>query len=89
MFINENDLQRKRSRAQQPPHSWHAVSVVAPENCCEAAKACAGKLFLTAEAPRLPLQGCTMEYCDCRYRHFKDRRTQLRHAPQERRSAQP
>lgn len=34
--------------------------------------------FLSREAPRLPLAGCTMKYCRCRYVHYKDRRQRER-----------
>jgi len=30
--------------------------------------------FLSSEAPLLPLAGCTVESCQCRYVHYEDRR---------------
>ncbi len=64
--------------AQQRPNAWRAVSVVATEKCCQAAKECVGKRYLTAEVPRLPLQGCTQTHCECKYRHYNDRRVKPR-----------
>lgn len=34
--------------------------------------------FLWNEAPQLPLPGCTLERCRCRYVHYRDRREQDR-----------
>ena len=53
---------------------WHAVSITGPSNACAAAQACKGKRYLSSEAPRLPLEGCDAARCECRYRHFADRR---------------
>lgn len=36
------------------------------------------KRFLLREAPLLPLAGCTMKYCKCRYIHYEDRRQRER-----------
>jgi hypothetical protein len=54
--------------------------IVAPAKACQAALACKGKRFLSSEAPRLPLKQCDAARCDCRYRHFPDRRGEPRRA---------
>jgi hypothetical protein len=59
---------------------WHAVTIVAPSRACEAALACKGTRFLSSEAPRLPLKECNAARCDCKYRHFSDRRGEPRRA---------
>ena len=59
---------------------YHAVSVQSPLNTCDAAKELAGKRFLAAEAPPLPLKGCKLATCTCRYVHHDDRRKSLRRA---------
>jgi len=41
---------------------------------CDAAQACKGKRFLSIDAPRLPLAGCDVRRCECKYRHYDDRR---------------
>ena len=76
-----NKVQRK-SR-----HRWHAVTIIGPAVVCKAAQACKGKRYLSPEAPRLPLAGCDAEECNCRYRHFADRRGGPRRA--EERGAAP
>ncbi|MFO1466213.1 MAG: hypothetical protein U1F35_07230 [Steroidobacteraceae bacterium] len=60
---------------------WHAVSVIADGSACQAALALVDTRFLSAEAPRLPLDGCTkVGGCRCRYRHYPDRRVGPRRA---------
>jgi hypothetical protein len=61
-------------------YRWHAVTIVAPAKACEAALACKGKRFLSSEAPRLPLKQCDAARCNCKYRHFPDRRGEPRRA---------
>jgi hypothetical protein len=53
---------------------WHAVTIAAPASACAAAQACKGKRYLSREAPRLPLAQCDTSKCECKYRHFPDRR---------------
>ena len=59
------------------PSRWYAVSVVPGEECCKLVKMHLGTRWLSSEAPRLPVPGCDAMYCDCRYRHFDDRRTNV------------
>jgi len=68
------------SRAPQPaqaPNPWHAVSIQGGEGGrCEAARALAGRRFLSGDAPALPLPDCDRpDTCHCRYRKHGDRRT--------------
>ena len=60
-----------RRGSSQP---WHAGTIAAPASACEAAQACKGKRYLSREAPRLPLADCDTTQCECKYRHFPDRR---------------
>lgn len=53
---------------------WHAVTIAAPGSACPAAQACKGKRYLSRDAPRLPLAECGSTQCECKYRHFPDRR---------------
>jgi len=65
--------------ARAPPQSWHAVKVVGKGKACFAAEALCNKRFLSNEAPRLPLPGCSFPWrCDCIYLHYSDRRKDLR-----------
>jgi hypothetical protein len=55
-------------------HPHEAVSIASYKECCTAAKQIAGQLFLSSEAPRLPLESCTSKACHCVYMHHSDRR---------------
>jgi len=72
----ERTLQERNQR--QARNRWHSVVVAGPANVCAAALACKGKRFLSSEAPRLPLEGCDAARCECRYRHYNDRRGEPR-----------
>ena len=63
------------SRTETEDTRYHAVSIRYGNDACSAAKSVAGQRFLAVEAPRLPLQGCDAEVCECRFMHFKDRRS--------------
>ena len=55
--------------------TYHAVSIKFDQNACEAAKEMGGRRFLSSAAPRLPLPGCDVLECNCRFAHHKDRRS--------------
>jgi len=59
---------------------WHAVSIVVSKIGCPSARKAAHGRFLSAEAPALPLAGCSARTCTCHYRHHQDRR----HRPRRR-----
>lgn len=54
---------------------YHAVSLKVSGTACRAAKDLTGQRFLSSEAPMLPLPGCTVTDCSCRFVHHKDRRS--------------
>lgn len=54
---------------------FHAVAIRFPANACAAAKQMAGVRHLAREAPPLPLPGCDVSRCECRYVHYDDRRS--------------
>jgi len=63
----------------QIEHIFHGVEVIPGEGCCAAAREISGKRLLSTDAPRLPLDDCDrLNVCQCRYRHFSDRRTEIR-----------
>jgi hypothetical protein len=70
----------KRTPLKKPPSTaanktrWYAVSVIPGKRCCLAAKQVLRKRWLSAEAPRLPLERCDQRTCECRYQHHTDRR---------------
>jgi hypothetical protein len=61
-------------KSNTPDNRWHAITIIGNNYACAAAQACRGKRFLSSEAPRLPLAECDARRCECRYRHFADRR---------------
>lgn len=54
---------------------FHAVSLQIAESACSAAQEIAGKRFLAAAAPRIPLPECNATECKCRFIHHADRRS--------------
>jgi len=74
VFIYVQADERPRARKRKSHSEWHAVTIVACKESCDPARAQTGKRYLSSEALRLPLVGCDAERCDCRYRHFDDRR---------------
>ncbi len=75
MLIETKGHEDEAVRAKpQADKRWHAVSIAAAAGACEAARACKGKRFLSREAPRLPLPECDAARCECKYRHYADRR---------------
>jgi hypothetical protein len=59
---------------RKSPHRWHAVTLITSGRPCAAVLACKGKRFLSSQAPRFPLPECDAPRCECRYRHYEDRR---------------
>lgn len=64
-----------------PRNAYHCVEVRPRGDPCEAAKQLGRTRFLSDEAPRLPLPGCTAQPCSCRYLHHADRRQEDRRNP--------
>jgi hypothetical protein len=59
--------------------SYHAVSIRHSGRCCQAVTRLEDQRFLSTEAPRLPVEGCTSpRQCNCRYQHHTDRRDDAR-----------
>ena len=83
-FVRRNESKKKprteksvaeiRSEVASRSTPYHAVSIKLTGNACNAAKAMAGRRFLSGAAPRLPLPDCTMLECNCRFVHHADRR---------------
>lgn len=69
--------------------NYHSVAISNCNNPCEAVQRLKDNRFLPAEAPVLPLQGCTAQSCQCRYVHYDDRREDDRRNPYGRYSSAP
>lgn len=61
-------------QAHRVMNPYHAVSIKAGTSCRRTAEAYAGRRFLSAEAPPLPMPTCDSRNCRCRYVHHDDRR---------------
>jgi len=60
---------------------YHCVSIVGGPACCPAVKEMALQRLLSADAPRLPVKTCDRpEACQCKFRHYDDRRAGPRRA---------
>jgi hypothetical protein len=62
-------------------HNYHAVTVAQGRTACASSIQLTGRRFLSRDAPPLPLPGCTMQLCRCRYIHHADRRAEERRFP--------
>lgn len=75
---------RRKTEAKRSPIStlnnlFHGIAIEPGEDACEAVRRLAGRRFLSEDAPRLPLDECQcVQDCHCVYRHFSDRRTEVR-----------
>ena len=70
-----DDYAQPRSRPRKKTTPYHAVSIRFTNNACNAAKEMAGRRFLATAAPKLPLPGCDVFECNCRFVHHDDRRS--------------
>ena len=61
-------------RQDRSTTQWRAVKIAPGLMSCGAAGKLAGKVFLSTESPRLPLDGCSEQNCRCKYVHLEDRR---------------
>ena len=62
------------AESQPPSNRFHAVTIRFRQDACPAVQALANTRFLAKEAPRLPLDECTVPTCRCQYKHYDDRR---------------
>jgi len=74
---SNNPVKRGKStgfRSSGSDTRWKAVKIKTGLMCCQAAERMRSQVYLTAEAPVFPLEGCTVKKCDCKYIHLNDRR---------------
>ncbi|HUF21745.1 MAG TPA: hypothetical protein VMP00_13455 [Burkholderiales bacterium] len=53
---------------------YHAVSIRPGAPACRVARDLEDQRFLSGSAPRIPLAGCDVSDCSCRFAHHDDRR---------------
>lgn len=70
-------------------NSYHCVEVRKGEDACTAVEALGHVRFLSDQAPRLPVTGCTVQRCACGFIHYDDRREEDRRHPYGRLSSVP
>jgi hypothetical protein len=64
---------------RQPSRPFQAISIYRGVDACQLARKYSDHRFLTKNAPKLPLPGCTMSKdCACRYVKHSDRRGESR-----------
>lgn len=68
------DQPKTTVKAHQGNAVYHAVSIKLSGHACKAATDMTGRRFLSTAAPKLPLPGCDVLDCNCRFVHHKDRR---------------
>jgi len=74
---NKRTTTPSRALAHAPDnHPWRATSIIFDDDACAAVKAIGRHRFLDAErdVPQLPVPGCDVAKCRCRYAHHEDRR---------------
>ncbi len=76
MRLRHSVIESPAKRTFREP--FHAVTVRTTAKSCAAAHEIAGQKYLSAEAPRLPLESCDCANCPCRYMHSADRRGRQR-----------
>jgi hypothetical protein len=62
-------------RVDASTSAFHAVSINMDASPCPAIREYEGRRLLSNEAPMLPLPDCDQRHCNCRFEHYKDRRT--------------
>jgi len=70
VFINK----KNKSKSGIKHGQYHCVTILAGEQACKAVEQLKNKRILSAEAPSLPLPGCDVEQCQCRFNHHEERR---------------
>jgi len=71
-------IRKPPSRSAQevkPGARWRAVRIVPGLICCAAVRQHDEQVFLSSESPTLPMDGCDVADCRCKYIHLEDRRT--------------
>lgn len=64
-----------KPKNQSTAKNYSAVGIRPHLLACKAVQEYYGKRFLVGHAPMVPVAGCTIRSCPCRYEHFADRRT--------------
>ncbi len=74
LFHFRSKVQREPVEDRHIVNPYHAVSIRPGRYPCGTVLQLQDVRFLSADAPRLPLEGCSAATCSCRYQHHDDRR---------------
>jgi hypothetical protein len=66
---------------QATSKKYHCVEVRKGSHACKAVQGLGNSRYLSDEAPRLPVPGCTAAQCTCSFIHHDDRRDDDRRNP--------
>lgn len=72
--FKKNGTPGKRNKRSEDTR-WRSVKIRPGLIACDRITDMTGQIFLSREAPSLPLATCTEEDCRCHYNFLKDRRT--------------
>ncbi len=80
MFRRGKEPKRhNKPRVTTVTHLFHGVEIISGDPACASVRAQAGMRVLSDDAPTLPLDNCEFHTsCTCKYKHYADRRTELR-----------
>jgi hypothetical protein len=73
----------------RPTGDYRCVELRYRGDACDAVKRIGAKRFLPGEAPAIPVPGCDVAQCACRYVHHDDRRDDDRRHPFAQQASQP
>lgn len=79
--LNGDSKPATKSEQPAPTRRFRGVRIMTYDpDCCQAVKAVSKQRFLEKDVPMLPLDDCDAEFCQCSYKRFDDRRTDVRRA---------
>jgi hypothetical protein len=75
-FNGGNVVRKSKKNSPVARNPYRATSIVFGVNACDAVKAVGSRRFLDTERnlPVVPLPGCSVAKCNCKYVHYQDRR---------------
>ena len=80
-LTSKSPAHKQSTSTTKPTALYRGVQIVPSiEGCCIEAKEVSSKRYLSHEIPRLPLESCDFDNCQCTYKLFDDRRNDLRRA---------
>jgi hypothetical protein len=75
-FNGGNVVRKSKKNSPVARNPYRATSIVFGVNACDAVKAVGSRRFLDTERnlPVVPLPGCSVAECNCKYAHYQERR---------------